>query len=82
MERSEPLTIEQAAAELGCGEDDVRALIREGELQTVACGVRPGLIPRHRFDDYRRRQRGRLAHGNREELPVESLPPKRELRGA
>jgi len=50
-----PLTVEEVAAELGCSEDDVRALIRDGELQTVACGVRPGLIPRHRLDAYVRR---------------------------
>lgn len=59
MDRPAPLTIEDAAAELGCSADDVRALIREGELDTVACGVRPGLIPRHRLDDYLRRQRRR-----------------------
>jgi excisionase family DNA binding protein len=58
--KSEPLTIAEAAAELGCSEDEVRALIREGELQTVACGVRPGLIPRHRFVDYLRRLERRL----------------------
>jgi excisionase family DNA binding protein len=55
-----PLTIGEVAAELGCSEDDVRALIRDGELQTVACGVRPGLVPRHRLDDYLRRLRRRL----------------------
>lgn len=53
------LTIGEVAAELGCSEDEVRALIREDELQTVACGVRPGLVPRHRLDDYRRRRRRR-----------------------
>jgi excisionase family DNA binding protein len=53
------LTIGEVAAELGCSEDDVRALIRAGELQTVACGVRPGLIPQHRLDDYLRRLRRR-----------------------
>jgi excisionase family DNA binding protein len=57
MDRPAPLTIAEVAAELGCSEGDVRALIREGELQTVACGVRPGLIPRHRLDDYLRRRR-------------------------
>ena len=56
----EPLTVRDAAVELGCTEEDVRALIREGELQTVACGIRPGLVPRHRLDDYLRRQRRRL----------------------
>jgi excisionase family DNA binding protein len=50
-----PLTIQEVAAELGCSEDEVRALIRDGELQTVACGIRPGLVPRHRLDDYVRR---------------------------
>jgi excisionase family DNA binding protein len=55
-----PLTIRDVATELGCSEDEVRGLIREGELQTAACGVRPGLVPRHRLDDYLRRRRGRL----------------------
>ena len=55
MEWPEPLTIGEVAAELGCSEDEVRALIRAGELETVACGVRPGLVPRHRLDDYLRR---------------------------
>jgi excisionase family DNA binding protein len=50
-----PLTVREVAQELGCSEDDVRALIREGELQTVACGIRPGRIPRHQLDAYRRR---------------------------
>jgi excisionase family DNA binding protein len=59
MDRPAPLTFHEVAAELGCSEDEVRALIREGELQTVACGVRPGLIPRHRLDDYLRRLRRR-----------------------
>jgi excisionase family DNA binding protein len=58
-----PLTIREAAAELRCSEDDVRALIRAGELQTVACGVRPGLIPRHRLEDYLRRVRRRDSSG-------------------
>jgi excisionase family DNA binding protein len=53
---SEPLTVKEAAAELGCAEDEVRALVRDGELRTVACGIRPGLIPRHEFDAYRRRR--------------------------
>ena len=35
------------ALELRCSEEDIRALIREGELRTVACGIRPGLVPRH-----------------------------------
>jgi excisionase family DNA binding protein len=55
MDRPAPLTIGEVAAELRISEDDVRALIRDGELDTVACGVRPGLIPRHRLDDYLRR---------------------------
>jgi excisionase family DNA binding protein len=55
MEWPAPLTVGETAAELGCTEDDVRVLIREGELQTVACGIRPGLIPRHVFDAYLRR---------------------------
>lgn len=59
MDRPAPLTIGEVAAELRCSEDDVRALIRAGELQTVACGVRPGLVPRHRLDDYLRRYRRR-----------------------
>jgi excisionase family DNA binding protein len=60
MEWPAPLTVRDAAAELGCSEDDVRALIREGELQTVACGIRPGLIPRHKLDAYLRRREHRL----------------------
>jgi excisionase family DNA binding protein len=57
MEWPAPLTAREVAAELGCSDDDVRALIREGELQTVACGIRPGLIPRHQLDAYLRRRR-------------------------
>lgn len=60
MDRPAPLTVGEVAAELGCTEDEVRALIRDGELETVACGVRPGLVPRFRLDDYLRRQRRRL----------------------
>ena len=56
MERAAPLTVRELAAELECSEDEVRALIREGELQTVACGIRPGLIPRHVIDAYLRRR--------------------------
>jgi excisionase family DNA binding protein len=59
MEWPAPLTVREAAAELDCSEDAVRGLIREGELQTVACGIRPGLIPRHILDAYLRRQRAR-----------------------
>jgi excisionase family DNA binding protein len=60
MDRPAPLTISEVAAELRCSEDEVRELIRVDELQTVACGVRPGLVPRHRLDDYLRRRRRRL----------------------
>jgi len=52
---AEPLTVQQIADELGCAEEEVRALIREGELRTVACGIRPGLVPQHEFEAYRRR---------------------------
>lgn len=61
MDRPSPLTVREVADELRCSEDDVRALIRVGELETVACGVRPGLVPRHRLDDYLRRVRRRRA---------------------
>ena len=60
MDWPAPLTVHEVAAELGCSEDDVRALIREGELQTVACGIRPGLVPRHVLDTYLRRVEHRL----------------------
>jgi excisionase family DNA binding protein len=66
MDRPAPLTVGEVAVELRCSEDEVRALIRDGELQTVACGIRPGLIPRFRLDDYLRRHRRRL------EQPAES----------
>ena len=56
MEWPEPLSAREVAVELRCSEDEVRALIREGELQTVACGIRPGLIPRHQLDAYLRRR--------------------------
>jgi excisionase family DNA binding protein len=55
MERPAPMTVKELAAELECSEDDVRQLIRDGELKTVACGIRPGLIPRHQIDAYLRR---------------------------
>lgn len=58
MDWPAPLTRGEIADELGCSEDDVRALIRAGELQTVACGVRPGLVPRHVLDAYLRRRVG------------------------
>ena len=54
-----PLTVRELSAELRCSEDEARELIRNGELRTVACGIRPGLVPRHEFDAYvRRRGRG------------------------
>ena len=59
MDHPEPLTVSDVAAELRCSEDDVRALIRDGELQTVACGIRPGRVPRHVLDAYQRRLRHR-----------------------
>jgi excisionase family DNA binding protein len=59
MEWPAPLTVGEVAAELGCSEDDVRALIRENELQTVACGIRPALVPRHKLDEYLRRLKHR-----------------------
>jgi excisionase family DNA binding protein len=55
MDRPAPLTVRELSAELRCSEDEVRALIRDGELRTVACGIRPGLVPRHEFDAYLRR---------------------------
>jgi excisionase family DNA binding protein len=53
----EPLTVREVSVELGCSEDEARALVRAGELKTVACGIRPGRIPRHELDDYLRRHR-------------------------
>ena len=55
-----PLTVGEVAAELRVSEDEVRSLIREGELQTVACGIRPGRVPRHVLDAYLRRHGSRL----------------------
>jgi excisionase family DNA binding protein len=49
------LTVRELALELETTEEDVRELIRQGELQTVACGIRPGLVPRRELDAYRRR---------------------------
>jgi excisionase family DNA binding protein len=49
------MTVHEVADELRCSEDDVRALIRAGELRTVACGIRPGRVPRHELDAYQRR---------------------------
>jgi excisionase family DNA binding protein len=60
MEWPEPLTVREVAAELGCSEEDVRALIRDDELRTVACGIRPGLVPRHQLDAYLSRREYRL----------------------
>jgi excisionase family DNA binding protein len=60
VDRPAPLTVREVAAELRCSEDEVRALIRDGELPTVACGIRPSLVPRHQLDDYLRRLRHRL----------------------
>ena len=60
MDSPEPLTVSEVAVELRCSVDEVRALIREGELRTVACGIRPGLVPRHQLDDYVRRNRRQL----------------------
>ena len=57
--------MQELAAELGCAVEDVRALIRDGELRTVACGIRPGRVPRHEIDAYlRRRQLARGPSGN------------------
>ena len=55
MDWPAPLTVREVSAELRCSEEEVRALIRDGELRTVACGIRPGRVPRHEFDDYLRR---------------------------
>lgn len=60
MDLPAPMTVREVSAELECAEDDVRALIRTGELKTVACGIRPGLVPRHQLDDYLRRHRHEL----------------------
>lgn len=65
MDRPEPLTVREISAELGRSEDEVRALIREGELRTVACGIRPGRVPRHELDDYLRRHRSELDNAPR-----------------
>jgi excisionase family DNA binding protein len=56
MDWPAPLSIREVSTELGCSEEEVRALIRDGELKTVACGIRPGLVPRHEFDAYVRRR--------------------------
>src|SRR5262249_35809049 len=59
MDRPAPLTVREAAAALCCAQDAGRGLIREGELRTGACGVRPGRIPRQIRDAYLRRHRAR-----------------------
>ncbi len=69
MQEPERLTVRDIALELDCAEDDVRALIREGELRTVACGIRPGLVPRHELDAYRRRALHRAAGPPTQPLP-------------
>lgn len=54
-ELPQQLTATQVADELGCSVDEVRGLIEDGELQTLACGIRPGLVPRREVDAYLRR---------------------------
>ena len=71
MDRPAPLTVREVSAELRCSEDEVRALIRDGELRTVACGIRPGLVPRHEFDAYV----GRIRHRRSGSQPSGSHPP-------
>jgi excisionase family DNA binding protein len=65
MDWPAPLTVREISAELHCSEDEVRALIHNGELRTVACGIRPGLVPRHEFDAYVRRHRHQLGDSHR-----------------
>lgn len=65
MDWPAPLTVRELAGELGCSEDEVRALIRDGELKTVACGIRPGLVPRHEIDAYVRRLQHRRKDSQR-----------------
>jgi excisionase family DNA binding protein len=65
MDWPAPLTVHEVSAELGLSEEQVRALIRDGELRTVACGIRPGLVPRHEFDDYLRRHKQQLGDSHR-----------------
>jgi excisionase family DNA binding protein len=60
-----PLTVREVAEELRCSEEEVRGLIHDGELKTVACGIRPGLVPRHVLDDYLRRHQRRLSDSDR-----------------
>jgi excisionase family DNA binding protein len=56
MDWPAPLTIREVATELRCSEKDVRSLIADGDLTTVACGIRPSLVPRHVLEDYLRRR--------------------------
>ena len=65
MDWPAPLTVREVSAELGCPEDEVRRLIRDGELRTVACGIRPGRVPRHEFDDYLRRLKRKRSSSKR-----------------
>jgi excisionase family DNA binding protein len=65
MEWPAPLTVREVAAELRCSEEDVRSLISGGELATVACGIRPGLVPRHVLEAYLRRRQRRLSDPER-----------------
>jgi excisionase family DNA binding protein len=65
MDWPAPLTVGEISAELGCSVAEVRALIRNGELRTVACGIRPGLVPRHEFDAYVRRLRHKVGDSSR-----------------
>ncbi len=65
MDWPAPLTVREISAELDRSEDEVRALIRDGELRTVACGIRPGLVPRHELDAYLRRHRHQLSDSPR-----------------
>lgn len=62
MDWPAPLSVREISTVLECSEDEVRALIRDGELRTVACGIRPGLVPRHEFDAYVRRLRNRRSN--------------------
>jgi excisionase family DNA binding protein len=65
MDWPAPLTVRELSAELRCSEDEVRALIRDGELRTVACGIRPGLVPRYEFDAYLRRLQHKRSNSHR-----------------
>lgn len=65
MDWPAPLSVREISTELRCSEDEVRALIRAGELRTVACGIRPSLVPRHEFDAYLRRLRHKRSDAGR-----------------